>query len=318
MSADIDGQNSSNGFGKSLSNGSRTETGFPTAVSNGNGSLKAAGSQNGSSWEANRPRQQLERYHGHNREQFTRLIIQAITEMGYNDAAEKLSQDSGYRLENPMVAAFRAAVLDGDWGKAEELLNNAHFAGTTNPGLRDGLILASGADRNMMKLWLRQQKYLELLERRETPRALMVLRTELTPLCGDQHQKLEFLSSLLMCTSADDLKDKAEWDGARGESRHTLLSELSSKSCGMPALFGSSDRLTGFFSQNSFRLRLCSLSTGWRHFLIRHKKSKLATAYTIRPSKHPHFIRTTCATGILFLQSPSIRWMNTTGTKFGK
>ncbi|KAK3951223.1 WD40-repeat-containing domain protein [Pseudoneurospora amorphoporcata] len=227
MSADVDGQNSSNGLGKSLPNGSRTETGFPTAVSNGNGALKASGSQNGSTWEANRPKQPLERYHGHNREQFTRLIIQAITEMGYNDAAEKLSQDSGYRLENPTVAAFRAAVLDGDWGKAEELLNNAHFAGIANPGLRDGLILALGADRNMMKLWLRQQKYLELLERRETSRALMVLRTELTPLCGDQHQKLEFLSSLLMCTSAEDLKDKAEWDGARGESRHTLLSELS-------------------------------------------------------------------------------------------
>ncbi|KAK3351680.1 WD40 repeat-like protein [Neurospora tetraspora] len=228
MSADIDGQNSSNGFGQSLSNGSRPEAGFTMAVSNGNGTLKAAsGPSNGSAWEANRPRLQSGRYHGHNREQFTRLVIQAMTEMGYNDAADKLSQDSGYRLENPTVAAFRAAVLDGDWGKAEELLNNAHVAGIADPGLRDGLILAPGADRNMMKLWLRQQKYLELLERRETPRALVVLRTELTPLCGDQHQKLEFLSSLLMCASAEDLKEKAVWDGARGESRHALLSELS-------------------------------------------------------------------------------------------
>lgn len=38
------------------------------------------------------------------------------------------------------------------------------------------------------------------------------------------------LSSLLMCQSTEDLKVKAEWDGAEGESRHHLLSELSSES----------------------------------------------------------------------------------------
>ena len=169
-----------------------------------------------------------------------------MMEMGYKDAAEKLSQDSGYRLENPTVAAFRAAVLDGDWGKAEDLLNNAVIGGPANPSLRDGLILAQGANRNEMKLWLRRQKYLELLERRETARALVVLRTELTPLCGDEHHKLEFLSSLLMCTSVEDLKDKAEWDGAHGHSRHILLSELSSKLwCGaLTSFFGSLNRLT--------------------------------------------------------------------------
>lgn len=32
-----------------------------------------------------------------------------------------------------------------------------------------------------------------------------------------------------MCQSIEDLKSKAEWDGAEGESRHHLLSELSSK-----------------------------------------------------------------------------------------
>lgn len=228
MSADVDGQNSSNGCGQSLSNGSRAETVFTAAVSNGNGTLKAAsGSLNGSAGEANGPRQQSGTYDGHDREQFTRLIIQAITEMGYHDAAEKLSQESGFRLENPTVASFRAAILDGDWGKAEELLNNAHIAGIADPDLRDGLILASGANRNLMKLWLREQKYMELLERRETSRALVVLRTELTPLCVEQHHKLELLSSLLMCANAEDLKEKARWDGAGGESRRILLSMLS-------------------------------------------------------------------------------------------
>lgn len=33
----------------------------------------------------------------------------------------------------------------------------------------------------------------------------------------------------MMCPSADDLKIQASWDGAKGESRASLLSELSSK-----------------------------------------------------------------------------------------
>lgn len=36
-------------------------------------------------------------------------------------------------------------------------------------------------------------------------------------------------SSLIMCQSAEDLKFQAQWDGAEGESRTLLLSELSSK-----------------------------------------------------------------------------------------
>lgn len=35
--------------------------------------------------------------------------------------------------------------------------------------------------------------------------------------------------SLIMCQSAEDLKDQAGWDGASGNSRRNLLAELSSK-----------------------------------------------------------------------------------------
>jgi hypothetical protein len=34
--------------------------------------------------------------------------------------------------------------------------------------------------------------------------------------------------SLMMCQSAEDLRHQAQWDGARGDSRTQLLSELSS------------------------------------------------------------------------------------------
>lgn len=148
--------------------------------------------------------------------------------MGYSDAANSVSRDSGCELESPAVASFRGAVLDGEWTEAEQLLFGAATAADGSQA-GNGLVLAQGADRNVMRFWLRQQKFLELLEKQDTGRALTVLRTELTPLYQDTHQ-LHFLSSLLMCQSPDDLKAKAEWDGAFGQSRHILLSELSSMS----------------------------------------------------------------------------------------
>jgi hypothetical protein len=47
------------------------------------------------------------------------------------------------------------------------------------------LVLAEDADRSEMLFYLRQQKFLELLEARELGSALLVLRQELTPLNYD-------------------------------------------------------------------------------------------------------------------------------------
>jgi hypothetical protein len=132
-------------------------------------------------------------YLGHDREEVTRILIQALTGLGYNGAAVSLSQESGYDLESPTVAAFRNAVLQGEWTEAEELL----FGGSTEEGgvsiNGNGLALREGVDKNVMRFGLRQQKFLELLEQRDTGRALMVLRSELTPLDQDT-SKLHFLS----------------------------------------------------------------------------------------------------------------------------
>lgn len=147
--------------------------------------------------------------------------------MGYHSAAESVSRDSGYELESHTVAAFRSAVINGDWSEAEKLLFGASAAGQGPNRSGTGLVLSAEADRDEMRFCIRQQKFLELLEQREYRQALNVLRTELTPLDQDA-QKLHFLSALLMCQSPDDVKAKAQWDGAHGGSRHTLLSQLSS------------------------------------------------------------------------------------------
>ena len=61
-------------------------------------------------------------FYGHDREEVTRLLIQGLEDLGYNEAAERLSQESGYQVESSTVAAFRSAVLEGKWSTAEALL----------------------------------------------------------------------------------------------------------------------------------------------------------------------------------------------------
>ncbi|KAF2871329.1 WD repeat-containing protein 26 [Massariosphaeria phaeospora] len=186
-------------------------------------------------------------FFGHDREEVTRILIQSLTDLGYQGAAGALCKESGYQLEGPTVASFRSAVLNGDWAEAEELLFGSHsydhgggigldraYGKSWNKSGRPvansqhsgGLTLADSANRDEMLFWMKQQKYLELLERRDLGNALMVLRQELTPLHQDVG-RLHALSSLMMCQHAEDLKCQAQWDGAAGESRAQLLSELS-------------------------------------------------------------------------------------------
>ncbi|KAK2589762.1 hypothetical protein QQS21_012562 [Conoideocrella luteorostrata] len=222
---------------------------LPGGVTNGTHkatALATNGSSNGDKTFVPTPRPTT--YFGHNREEVTRILIQALSDMGYQAAAESVSHDSGYKLESPTVASFRSAVLDGSWAEAEDLLTGATVSGV---GYEDGdegngLVLAPGSNRDIMRFWLRQQKFLELLERKDTTRALHVLRTELTPLHHDTN-KLHLLSSLLMCLSTNDLMAKANWDGARGQSRKTLLSELSR--CISPSVMLPENRLAILLQQ---------------------------------------------------------------------
>lgn len=76
-----------------------------------------------------------------------------------------------------------------------------------------------------MQFLIRQQKYLELLEKGETMQALHVLRSEITPL-GQNIERLHLLTSLVLCSCIDDVKQQAAWEGTEGESRQHLLTQL--------------------------------------------------------------------------------------------
>jgi hypothetical protein len=183
-----------------------------------------------------------------------------LNDLGYHAAADNVAEESGFQVESPDVVAFRQAVLGGSWSRAEELLcGRAAARGSGQASGNGGLVLAPGADRNVMRFRLRQQKFLELLEQRETGRALAVLRNELTPLCQERHETLHLLSRLLMCQDADDLRNKASWDGAGGRSRQVLLAELSGGfniRCGLVHVANGP-------RQSSYPPQSCSPSAAW-------------------------------------------------------
>lgn len=147
------------------------------------------------------------------RREFVRLALQAFEEMGYGDTAKALQAESGFILEDPTVASFRQFVLSGQWKEAEEVLSSLPLE---NPDNSTPILFA-----------LRQQKFLEAMETQDTKRALTILRNDLSGLNFDS-DRLHFLSSLVMCSEAAELRKRAVWDGASGESRRRLLVHLQS------------------------------------------------------------------------------------------
>lgn len=171
---------STNGFSQASSNGSVSTpvkaslNGRSTASANGDSHENGTGNAPASS----------STYFGHNREEVTRILIQSLHDLGYGGAASMLSAESGYELETLGVATFRSAVLGGRWSEAERILIQS-FKNAQKAPPEETLVLAEGAERNEMLFYLRQQKFLELLEAREVAAALTVLRQELTPLNYD-------------------------------------------------------------------------------------------------------------------------------------
>ncbi|OBZ75757.1 WD repeat-containing protein 26 [Grifola frondosa] len=187
------------------------------------------------------------------REEFVRLVIQSLRDVGYmyvctrlfcvyladpiasyrSESAATLEAESGYIMETPEVAEFRKCILDAYWDSAEAAL------------MRLGV--AEGERLWEAKFLISQQKYLELLEAHKTTAALQVLRNELAPLKVEPEQ-LHALSrfvlratydtllsmkftvliflSLMMCSDSADLRHRAGWDGAAGTSRRRLLVNL--------------------------------------------------------------------------------------------
>ncbi|XP_061814347.1 WD repeat-containing protein 26-like isoform X1 [Nerophis lumbriciformis] len=142
-----------------------------------------------------------------------RLIGQHLHDLGLNQTVDLLMQESGCRLEHPSATKFRNHVIEGEWDKAESDLNELKA------------LMHSPTAIVRMKFLLLQQKYLEFLEDGKVLEALQVLRAELTPLKFNT-ERIHVLSGYLMCSHAEDLRGKSDWEGKGTASRSKLLDKL--------------------------------------------------------------------------------------------
>ncbi|TFY82981.1 hypothetical protein EWM64_g1032 [Hericium alpestre] len=143
------------------------------------------------------------------REEFVRLVIQSLRDVGYmyvmsnspsitrltgaiySESAATLEAESGYVMESPEVSEFRQCILDGAWGDAEAALTRLGVS-------EDDGLWASSAILNLhtfvdpmkqeAKFLISQQKYLEYLEAGRITAALHVLRDELAPVHMEPEQ----------------------------------------------------------------------------------------------------------------------------------
>ncbi|XP_059838549.1 WD repeat-containing protein 26 isoform X3 [Hypanus sabinus] len=146
-------------------------------------------------------------------EDVIRLIGQHLHSLGLNQTVDLLMQESGCCLEHSSATKFRNHVMEGEWEKAENDLNELKS------------LVHSPHVIVKMKFLLLQQKYLEYLEDGKVLEALQVLRCELTPLKYNT-ERIHILSGYLMCSHTDDLRAKAEWEGKGTVSRSKLLDKL--------------------------------------------------------------------------------------------
>uniref|UniRef100_A0A4W3K9T3 WD repeat-containing protein 26 n=1 Tax=Callorhinchus milii TaxID=7868 RepID=A0A4W3K9T3_CALMI len=162
-------------------------------------------------------------------EDVIRLIGQHLHGLGLNQTVDLLMQESGCRLEHSSATKFRNHVMEGEWEKAENDLNElkslVHSPHRYPRGGSRSSHFVLCIYFQKMKFLLLQQKYLEYLEDGKVLEALQVLRCELTPLKFNT-ERIHILSGYLMCSNTDDLRVKAEWEGKGTVSRSKLLDKL--------------------------------------------------------------------------------------------
>ncbi|KAI3626096.1 hypothetical protein CBS9595_001457 [Malassezia furfur] len=170
------------------------------------------------------------------RHELVRVLLQSLRDLGLQETARALQHESHVDLEAPVIAAFRTAVLRGNWDAAEHELGRAasdasiHISAPPSGALSDDPPSPSASSAHAqgiayIRFQLHEQQYLELLESGQIPSALRILRERLAPL-APRAQRLQVLSSLVLCADVNELYTRANWDGARGTSRRALLDRI--------------------------------------------------------------------------------------------
>lgn len=155
-----------------------------------------------------------------------RIISQYLIEKGLNESAKTLQHETGVDLEGEVIQNFRSLVLEGKYDDVIKLIYEIEY---------------DDESISRVKMAIYEQKYLELVERRDTINALAWLRNELIQSTQQiegydnykgrknfTKEKIKILSSIIMCKNLQEIQNYIDWDGAEGSSRKKLLEELQS------------------------------------------------------------------------------------------
>jgi len=137
-----------------------------------------------------------------------RLILQSLRTFGYSESADQLEAESGIILEERSVEKFKLGVLEGRWDEVAALIPEF--------GLKP-------EEQVQVLYCVKQQKYLELIEKEDYLQALECLRNEVVPLKPEDTATLHTLASHLLCCSSEELMEDAAWEGSGPQARRNLL-----------------------------------------------------------------------------------------------
>ncbi|KAJ4887696.1 transducin family protein / WD-40 repeat family protein [Raphanus sativus] len=96
--------------------------------------------------------------------EFIRLIIDALTSLGFNAIATDLENQSRIPLHSPATKQFLELVKNREWDKSIDALKQLQLP-----------------DETPVRLLLLEQKYLEFLKNQNVPEALKTIRKRYNP-----------------------------------------------------------------------------------------------------------------------------------------
>lgn len=181
------------------------------------------------------------------RPQIIRLVLQCLQDLGFEGSVKQLEKESGIPAEIEAIGRLRGACLDGRWTEVEKIMEELFMLAGDNQGeLEDSLMLSSSGKINSdtkrmsLKLLIKKQKFLELLEAKQLNEALLVLRNEISCLIGGKIELMPYkgskrkisgdefvqeLTSFMMYSDFELVKQKSDWPGTQ-TGREILLDQL--------------------------------------------------------------------------------------------
>lgn len=146
--------------------------------------------------------------------ELTRLIIQSLSDLGYERSSQVLKNESGLELDSPIINNFIAFIKNGDFEQAEGIIDDLN------------LIDNAPAVKNTIAFLIKREKFLEHLygpNATNQQTTLKILRDEVRPLSNN----IRPLTALLMNKESEDLQKANGWLHSVENSRILLLNEIS-------------------------------------------------------------------------------------------